>query len=158
MSVRTSSTSSHSHIPTLSVGPVNEEAPKTTLEEPTLQSVEEPTLQSVEEPEQKRQKKLHRFRPGTVALREIRNEQRSTDLVFPKTPFQRLVREITQDIKNPDMLWSAEAMEALQVASEAFLIEVFQDANELAIFRDCETIEPRDMQMALKLRRDHVMH
>jgi histone H3 len=44
-------------------------------------------------------KKPHRFRPGTVALREIRKYQKSTDLLIRKLPFQRLVREIAQDFK-----------------------------------------------------------
>lgn len=39
-------------------------------------------------------KKPHRFRPGTVALREIRKFQKSTELLIRKLPFQRLVREI----------------------------------------------------------------
>ncbi len=41
-------------------------------------------------------KKPHRFRPGTVALREIRRFQKSTELLIRKLPFQRLVREIAQ--------------------------------------------------------------
>ncbi len=45
-------------------------------------------------------KKPHRYRPGTVALREIRKYQKSTDLLIRKLPFQRLVREIAQDFKN----------------------------------------------------------
>ena len=44
-------------------------------------------------------KKPHRFRPGTVALREIRRYQKSTDLIIRKAPFQRLVREVVQDLK-----------------------------------------------------------
>jgi hypothetical protein len=44
-------------------------------------------------------KKPHRFRPGTVALREIRRYQKSTELLIRKLPFQRLVREIAQDFK-----------------------------------------------------------
>lgn len=106
-------------------------------------------------------KKVHRFRPGTVALREIRKEQKSTELVLPKAPFQRLVREIAQDMdegEHKDLLWSSEALEALQHASEAFLIEVFEDTNNLAIYRGCETIEPKDMEMALKIRRDSVLN
>jgi hypothetical protein len=44
-------------------------------------------------------KKPHRYRPGTVALREIRRYQKSTELLIRKLPFQRLVREIAQDFK-----------------------------------------------------------
>ena len=44
-------------------------------------------------------KKPHRYRPGTVALREIRRYQKSTELLIRKMPFQRLVREIAQDFK-----------------------------------------------------------
>ena len=45
-------------------------------------------------------KKPHRFRPGTVALREIRKFQKSTELLIRKLPFQRLVREIAQEYKS----------------------------------------------------------
>ncbi|KAL5073492.1 hypothetical protein RYX36_012476 [Vicia faba] len=44
-------------------------------------------------------KKPHRFRPRTVAVRDIGKYQKSTELFIRKLPFQRLVREITQDFK-----------------------------------------------------------
>ena len=59
-------------------------------------------------------KKAHRYRPGTVALREIRRYQKSTELLIRKIPFQRLVREIAQDFKQ-DLRFQAIALEALQV-------------------------------------------
>merc|ERR1711959_337061 len=43
-------------------------------------------------------KPVKRYRPGTVALREIRKYQKSTELLLRKGPFQRLVREIAQDV------------------------------------------------------------
>ena len=66
-------------------------------------------------------KKPHRFRPGTVALREIRKYQRSTDLLIRKMPFQRVVREIAQDHKT-DLRFQSSAIAALQEAAEAYLI------------------------------------
>ena len=42
-------------------------------------------------------KKPHRYRPGTVALREIRKYQKSTNTLIPKLAFQRLVKEVTQN-------------------------------------------------------------
>lgn len=62
-------------------------------------------------------KKPHRFRPGTVALREIRRYQKSTELLIRKLPFQRLVREIAQDFKT-DLRFQTSAVLALQEASE----------------------------------------
>jgi histone H3 len=61
-------------------------------------------------------KKPHRFRPGTVALREIRKYQKSTDLLIRKRPFQRLVREIAQDHR-PDLRWQSAALLAMQVCA-----------------------------------------
>ncbi len=66
-------------------------------------------------------KKPHRYRPGTVALREIRRYQRSTELLIRKLPFQRLVREIAQDFK-ADLRFQSSAIVALQEASEAYLV------------------------------------
>ena len=64
-------------------------------------------------------KKPHRYRPGTVALREIRRYQKSTELLIRKLPFQRLVREIAQDFKT-DLRFQSSAVMALQEASEAY--------------------------------------
>lgn len=67
----------------------------------------------------------HRYRPGTVALREIRRYQKSTDLLIRKLPFQRLVREIAQDFKN-DLRFQGSAILALQEASESYLVGLFE--------------------------------
>ncbi|XP_051173330.1 uncharacterized protein LOC127289440 [Leptopilina boulardi] len=75
-------------------------------------------------------KKPHRYRPGTVALREIRRYQKSTELLIRKLPFQRLVREIAQDFKT-DLRFQSSAVMALQEASEAYLVGLFEDTNFL---------------------------
>ncbi|CAB4069255.1 H3 [Lepeophtheirus salmonis] len=72
-------------------------------------------------------KKPHRYRPGTVALREIRRYQKSTELLIRKLPFQRLVREIAQDFKT-DLRFQSSAVMALQEASEAYLVGLFEDS------------------------------
>ncbi|KAG6872231.1 histone H3 [Termitomyces sp. Mi166 len=77
-------------------------------------------------------KKPHRFRPGTVALREIRRYQKSTELLIRKLPFQRLVREIAQDFKT-DLRFQSSAVMALQEAAEAYLVSLFEDTNLAAI-------------------------
>ncbi|ORM41215.1 histone H3.3 [Babesia sp. Xinjiang] len=77
-------------------------------------------------------KKPHRYRPGTVALREIRKFQKSTELLIRKLPFQRLVREIAQDFKT-DLRFQSQAVLALQEAAEAYLVGLFEDTNLCAI-------------------------
>ena len=77
-------------------------------------------------------KKPHRYRPGTVALREIRRYQKSTELLIRKLPFQRLVREIAQDFKT-ELRFQSSAVMALQEASEAYLVGLFEDTNLCAI-------------------------
>ena len=74
-------------------------------------------------------KKPHRYRPGTVALREIRRYQKSTDLLIRKLPFQRLVREIAQDFKS-DLRFQGSAVLALQEAAEAYLVGLFEDTSK----------------------------
>jgi histone H3 len=75
-------------------------------------------------------KKPHRYRPGTVALREIRRYQKSTDLLIRKLPFQRLVREIAQDFKN-DLRFQGSAILALQEAAESYLVGLFEGQSLL---------------------------
>ena len=96
-------------------------------------------------------KKPHRFRPGTVALREIRKYQKSTELLIKKLPFQRLVREIAQDFKT-DLRFQSHAITALQEASEVFLVQLFEDTNLCAIHAKRVTIMPRDLALARKIR------
>ena len=89
-------------------------------------------------------KRAHRFRPGTVALREIRRFQKSTELLIRKLPFQRLVREIASEFKN-DLRFQSSAVLALQEATEAFIVGLFEDTNLAAIHAKRVTIMPKDM-------------
>ena len=90
-------------------------------------------------------------RPGTVALREIRRYQRSTELLIRKVPFQRLVREIAQEFKT-DLRFQSSAVVALQEASEAYLVGLFEDTNRCAIHVKRVTIMPKDIQLARRIR------
>ena len=96
-------------------------------------------------------KKPHRYRPGTVALREIRKYQKSTELLIRKLPFQRLVSEIAQDFKT-DLRFQSSAVLALQEASEAYLVGLFEDTNLCAIHAKRVTIMPKDIQLARRIR------
>ena len=98
-----------------------------------------------------KEKKPHRYRPGTVALREIRRYQKSTDLLLRKMPFQRLVREVAQDFKC-DLRFQQSAILALQEASEAYLVGLFEDTNLCAIHAKRVTIFPKDIQLARRIR------
>ena len=92
-----------------------------------------------------------RYRPGTVALREIRKYQKSTELLIRKLPFQRLVREIAQDFKT-DLRFQSSAVLALQEAAEAYLVGLFEDTNLAAIHAKRVTIMPKDIQLARRIR------
>jgi histone H3 len=96
-------------------------------------------------------KKPYRYRPGTIALKEIRRYQKSTDLLLRKLPFQRLVREIAQDFKN-DLRFQSTAIMALQEATESYLVSLFEDTNMCAIHGKRITIMPKDMQLARRIR------
>ncbi|EMP31824.1 Histone H3 [Chelonia mydas] len=96
-------------------------------------------------------KKPHRYRPGTVALRERRCYQKSAELLIRKLPFQRLVREIAQDFKT-DLRFQSSAVMALQEASEAYLVGLFEDTNLCAIHAKRVTIMPKDIQLARRIR------
>eukprot|EP00741_Cyanophora_paradoxa_P017168 tig00020960_g16580.t1 len=97
----------------------------------------------------------HRYRPGTVALREIRKYQKSSELLIRKLPFQRLVRDIAGgDFISEPLRFQSSAMLALQEAAEAFLIGLFEDTQLCAIHAKRVTILPRDMQLARRIRGD----
>lgn len=96
-------------------------------------------------------KKPHRFRPGTVALREIRRYQKSSELLIRKLPFQRLCREIAMDFKT-DLRFQAAAVAALQESAEAYLVGLFEDSNLCAIHAKRVTIMPKDVHLSRRIR------
>lgn len=95
--------------------------------------------------------KKRKFRPGTVALREIRRYQKSTEHLIRRLPFQRLVREVAQDFKD-DLRFQGEAIQALQEAAEAYLVGLFEDTNLCAIHAKRVTIMPKDVHLAQRIR------
>ena len=106
----------------------------------------------------------HRYRPGMVALREIRWYQRSTENLIKKTPFQKLIREISQEYRIcPDspgtplvqVCFQSTAIAALQEAAENFIVGLFEDVNLLAIHARHVTIMPHDIHLALRIRGDY---
>lgn len=98
-------------------------------------------------------KRPHRYRPGTVALREIRRYQKSTELLIRKLPFARYVREVAQDFKT-DLRFQASAISALQEGSEAFLIAIMEFANLCAIHAKRVTIMPKDFSLVARVKYD----
>ena len=100
-------------------------------------------------------KKPYRYRPGMRALMEIRRYQKTSELLIRKLPFQRLIREIAQDCKT-DLRFQSSAIMALQEATEAFLIGLFEDTNLCAIHAKHVTIMPKDVQLAHRIRGDHL--
>lgn len=100
-------------------------------------------------------RKKRRCKPGTVALREIRKYQTSTELLIPKLPFARVVRE--QFMKwysgsgNVER-WQAEALLALQEAAESYLVQLFEDAYLCSIHAKRVTLSRKDIQLARRIR------
>ena len=95
--------------------------------------------------------KPHRYRAGTMALKDIRHFQGSTALLIRKLPFQRVVREIAQDYKT-DLRFQSAAILCLQEATEAYLVRLFDDANLCAIHARRVTIMPKDILLARRIR------
>ena len=99
--------------------------------------------------------KPHQYRAGTVALKDIRHFQGSTELLIRKLPLQRLVREIAQDFKT-DLRFQSVVVLCLQEAAEAYLVRLFDDANLCAIHARRVTIMPKDLFLARRIRGEHV--
>ena len=99
-----------------------------------------------------------------VALREIRRYQKSTECLIKRSPFQKLIREISQEYRicpqgpgTPSMQvrFQSTAIAALQEAAENFIVGLFKDVNLLAVHAKRVTVMPRDIRLALRIRGDH---
>ena len=98
-------------------------------------------------------RKPRRFLPGTVALRQIRKYQKSTELLIRKFPFQRLVKEVCQQLyPNVNLRFQSTALLALQEASEDFLVHMFEDVNLIAIHGKRVTIQSKDILLWKRMK------
>ncbi|XP_036922761.1 histone H3-like centromeric protein A [Sturnira hondurensis] len=96
---------------------------------------------------------FRRRRRRYLILREIKNLQKSTQLLLRKTPFCRLAREIcVKFTRGVDFNWQAHALLALQEAAEAFLVHLFEDAYLLSLHAGRVTLFPKDVQLARRIR------
>ncbi|KAH0449784.1 hypothetical protein IEQ34_020476 [Dendrobium chrysotoxum] len=98
-----------------------------------------------------RQRLKHRFRPGTVALREIRKLQKTWNNLIPAAAFIRIVKDMTFYYSSEVNRWRAEALVAIQEAAESFLIELFEDANLCAIHAKRVTLMQKDIHLARRI-------
>ena len=92
-------------------------------------------------------RKPRRFRPGTVALRQIRKYQKCTELLIRKLSFQRLVKEVVVQMFQTQYRFQSTALLALQEASEDFLVRMFEMVNHIAIHSNRQTIMSKDMYL-----------
>lgn len=99
---------------------------------------------------QKKVKKTRRYKPGTVALREIRKQQVKTDLAIPRAPFKMLTKEITQEFVD-EMRFSANSFDMIQTYIENYLIKVLENSNLNAIHAGRQTIEPKDIRLTRRV-------
>ena len=94
-----------------------------------------------------------RYRPGALALKEIRRYQKDTKCLIPKRPFYRLVKEITQEyLRKPEIRYQQAALEGLQEATEYYLVGLLDDANLCAIHARRITLMPKDILLAQRIR------
>ncbi|XP_018014973.1 uncharacterized protein DKFZp434B061-like [Hyalella azteca] len=99
-------------------------------------------------------RKKKRFRPGTVALREIRHFQKTSDLLIPRAPFGRLVGEVLCDLGCYNYRIQKLALEALQEATEGYLVHLLEMTNLIALHNRRVTIMPKDMRLVRRIRGD----
>ncbi|KAK8753120.1 hypothetical protein OTU49_002646 [Cherax quadricarinatus] len=104
---------------------------------------------SSKSPDEKKRK--HRFRPGTVALQEIRHYQKRTELLVPKLPFSRVVREILSE-QGRELRFQTLALMALQEAAESYIVAIFEMANLCSIHARRVTVYPRDIKLVRRIR------
>ena len=96
-------------------------------------------------------RKPYRYRPGTVALRQIQKYQKSTELLIRKIPFQRLVREVVYQMNKKDYRIQSTALLGLQETCEDFLVRMFDQCNQIAIHGKRTTLMVKDILLWKRL-------
>ncbi|KAL7502898.1 hypothetical protein ACHAXN_000769, partial [Cyclotella atomus] len=94
------------------------------------------------------------YHPGTVALCQIRRYQKSVDLLIPKLPYTRFIRELTQEFQPPitqGYRWQGAGILATQTAAEDYLTKQLKDANVCALHSKRCTVMPKDIQLVRRI-------
>ncbi|XP_069973121.1 uncharacterized protein [Penaeus vannamei] len=99
------------------------------------------------------EKRKHKFRPGTVALMEIRHYQKGANLLVPKLPFSRLIKEIIQQFGAYRL--QSIALMALQEAAEAYVVGLLEMANLCSIHAKRVTLYPKDIKLVRRIRGEY---
>jgi histone H3 len=89
--------------------------------------------------------------PALKSIREI-HYRKTTDVLIPKLPFGRIIREVLNLYCPKDFRISKVALEALQESAETYLVQLFEDAYRCALHRKRVTLQPIDMQLIRCLR------
>jgi histone H3 len=96
-------------------------------------------------------KTKRRYRPGTVALREIRRYQKSTDLLIGKAPIERLIHDIDTDLHSIRHRFKRSAITAIHLSAEEYLQSLFKNTIKVALNSKSLTIRPQDMDIAKQM-------
>lgn len=112
-----------------------------------------PAAGGVKNTEGQKERKARRNKAGTVALREIKRYQKSNDLLLPRAPFMRLVKSIAEDMDH-QLRFQSQSIQALQEATEAYIVGLFEDTNLCAIHAKRQTVYKKDMELARRIRGD----
>jgi len=92
----------------------------------------------------KKSRKKYKCKSGTVCVREIKKIQKTTKLLIQKSPFKRIIKEITSTY-TPGIIYQKNALEAMQEAAEDYIIEIFKNANKQATYGNRKTITVGDV-------------
>jgi len=102
-----------------------------------------------------KERKKKRRKAGTVALRQIKYYQETTNLLLRCLPFERLVKEIAESLTSDGTQkyrWKLSALQVLQYAVESYLTALLEDTNKAAVHAKRVTIRPEDMRLVRDLR------
>lgn len=98
-----------------------------------------------------------RYRPGTVALREIRKYQKEVKILFRKLPMQRLYRDVLKDMKdalgNPvsGLRLQGQALRNLDEIVQSYIVSRYEAGNLCTIHAKRVTLMKKDLDLIEKL-------
>ena len=98
--------------------------------------------------------KRHNFKPGALALAEIRHYQNVEGLILSPTVMKRLCLEIAREL-NPNFQFEGLAYRLLHKASEEYLMRIYRDCAMVASLNNKVTVDERDMLVVRRISGDY---
>lgn len=99
----------------------------------------------------RRRRRKSTQRRALAEIKKFQSGKFATSTLIPKSCFSRMARRVALGIGGQDIRFQDKALDGLQTASEAFLVEMLKEANKICTSSGRMTLQGNDLRLAVSI-------